>query len=120
MEHLARTLIDETVAADLAVEDLCADFIESEVGRFYFDQSWHAHRPHYEGGLRAWLAQRGEPEQFEAVAGMIDQLADGKLTWSDRWNDDYGGGEPSRAVKHRPKKRSQGHEPRRPSPPQGL
>jgi hypothetical protein len=88
-QSLARQLIDEAI--DLDAEDLAADFIETVVGRFHFDETWKKRRDIYSKKLQDWLAKRGNTDKFEEVVKLIDHLATGNFAWNDRWSDDYGG-----------------------------
>jgi hypothetical protein len=102
----ARQLIDEAV--DLDAEDLVADFIESQIGRFYFNTSWQEKRDFYMTRLVDWLAKQERSDKLPQVVELIDHLATGNFAWNDRWADDYGGeSDKSVAVKPKPKKRSQ-------------
>lgn len=115
----ARQLIDEAV--DLDAEDLAYDFVETQVGRFFYDSSWKLKKDHYLGKLRGWLEDQGYGEKLKAVSAVIDKLSAEGHTWNDRWSDDYSGMDKPRSTKRRPKPRSQPHgqptQPGRPSAP---
>ena len=99
----ARQLIDEAV--DLEAEDLAAEFIETELGRFYFDTSWKTKRESYDLKLRQWLEANGQRQKYDEVAALIDQWSEQGHSWNDRWETDYSGGEKPKSVKHKPKKK---------------
>lgn len=99
----ARQLIDEAV--DLEAEDLASDFIETEIGRFYFDTSWKTKRKSYDLKLRQWLEVNGHREKYTEVAALIDQWADEGHSWNDRWETDYSAGEKPKSAKQKPKRK---------------
>lgn len=88
-QSLARRLIDESV--DLEAEDLAADFIETQIGRFYFNTSWQEKKDLYMARLTDWLHAQGRGDKMDQVVELIDHLASGNFAWNDRWADDYGG-----------------------------
>jgi hypothetical protein len=74
---------------DIEAHDLAYDFIENEIGHFYFADSWIKHREHYLGLLGTWLNARAREDKLERVVDELDELAKMGLRWSDFDQDDF-------------------------------
>jgi hypothetical protein len=68
---------------DVEAHDLAYDFIENEIGHFYFADSWLKHRDHYYEKLQTWLNARARKDKLEHVIDELDEMADMGLKWSD-------------------------------------
>ncbi len=77
--------LDEYMLPDPEVDDLALDFIEQELGRFYFVQNWRrlkrAGRP--TDTIRNFLVKSGKSDRSAvAVAHRVDALARSDTKWT--------------------------------------
>jgi hypothetical protein len=83
----ARSLVEYAFADhpryDVEAHDLAYDFIENEIGHFYFADSWKKHRDYYLDQLKVWLNARARAEKLDSVVDEMDELANLGLKWSD-------------------------------------
>lgn len=77
----AKLIVEKLYA--LEDEDTAFNYVEDEIGHFYFCDNWKKHRDLYSERLRVWLAENGDLARYDAIVQLLDDLADKKIQWTD-------------------------------------
>ena len=88
-KSLVEFAFDDHPRYDIEAHDLAYDFIENEIGHFYFADSWKKHRSFYLNKLQVWLNARVREDKLDSVIDEMDNLAAMGLKWSDFDQDDF-------------------------------
>lgn len=116
----AKTLVEFAFADhpryDIEAHDLAYDFVENEIGHFYFADSWLKHREFYMEKLQAWLDARTRGAKKDDVVSELDTMADMGLKWSDFDQDDFLSADDIRKLNAPAKKKPRGKLLQQPKP----